>query len=247
MSVGEILLLGAIAFCGSLLFGITGFGAALISIPLATHFVPLQFALPLFALADFSGALRMGFENPKNAVRSEWLRLVPAIVVGTALGVTLLVNLPRRVGMAALGIFIIVYAAYAVYSLRRHETARVLATRWAWVAGLASGITGTVFGAGSPPYVMYLSQRGLAKEAFRATLGFATLASMSLRVLAFLVTGLLLDADIWLAAIAVLPCAFLGISAGRRIYLRVSREAMMRVVALALVLSGTSLLLRALT
>ena len=77
------------------MFGITGFGAALVTIPLATHLVPLKFALALFVLADLAAALSVGLENPKNAVRAEWTRLVPMILVGTALGVTLLVNLPR--------------------------------------------------------------------------------------------------------------------------------------------------------
>src|SRR6266849_3829330 len=98
----EIAALAAIAFLGALVFGITGFGAALVTIPLATHLVPLKFALALFAISDLSMALRLGFENPRNAVRAEWLRLVPMIVAGTALGVTLLVNLPRRAGMLLL-------------------------------------------------------------------------------------------------------------------------------------------------
>jgi len=41
--------------------------------------------------------------------------------------------------------------------------------RWAWLAGLGGGITSTLFGAGGPPYVIYLSQRGLTKEQFEST------------------------------------------------------------------------------
>src|SRR2546430_16923421 len=60
-------LLAAIAFAGALIFGITGFGSALVTIPLATHLVPLKFALALFALVDLCCALSVGLENPKNA------------------------------------------------------------------------------------------------------------------------------------------------------------------------------------
>jgi hypothetical protein len=38
---GEIAVLAGIAVLGSIVFGITGFGAALVTIPLATHLVPL--------------------------------------------------------------------------------------------------------------------------------------------------------------------------------------------------------------
>jgi len=223
-------------------FGLTGFGSALITIPLATHFVPLQFALALFALADLAGALRVGLENPKGAVRAEWTRLVPMIVVGTALGVTLLVNLPRQAGMLALGAFVL---AYALYSLFRRESKKVVAAGWAWAAGLAGGITSTLFGAGGPPYAIYLSQRGLSKEQFRATMGFATITSISLRVAAFLLTGLLLEPKVWLVAVGVIPASLLGIFTAQRMFLKISREQLLRAVALVLLATGASLMVRA--
>ena len=241
---GEIAALAAIAFLGALVFGITGFGAALVTIPLATHFVPLPFALALFALGDLAMALSVGLENPRNAVRSEWTRLVPMILVGTALGVTLLVNLPRQAGMLLLGLFVF---TFALYSLSRKSSKRILASWWAWVAGLAGGITSTLFGAGGPPYAIYLSQRGLTKEQFRATMGFATMTSISLRVVAFLLTGLLLEADVWTAALAVIPAALVGIAAARLAFNRISRDALLKIVSLMLLASGAALVLRALT
>ena len=240
--MSEAAALAAIAFLGALIFGVTGFGAALVTIPLATHLVPLKFALALFVLADLGAALMVGLENPKNAVRAEWTRLAPMILVGTALGVTLLVNLPRSAGMLLLGLFVL---AFAVLTLVRRTNTRMVSARWAWVAGLAGGITSTVFGAGGPPYAIYLSQRGLSKDQFRATLAFATMTSISLRLIAFLLTGLLLDPDVWLKALAVVPACLFGIWVARKIFLRISRDMLMRVVALMLLASGTSLIFRA--
>jgi uncharacterized membrane protein YfcA len=204
--------------------------------------VPLQFALALYALSDLACALRVGLEKPKNAVRAEWARLVPMILVGTALGVTVLVNLPRKAGMLALGAFVF---GYALYGLFRHESRGVIAAGWAWVAGLAGGITSTVFGAGGPPYAIYLSHRGLTKEQFRATMGFATMTSISVRVVAFLLTGLLLEPQVWLAAIGVVPAALLAIHLAQRVVLRISREHLLRAVALVLLVTGGSLIVRA--
>jgi len=205
--------------------------------------VPLKFALALFVLADLGAAIMVGFENPKNALRAEWTRLVPMIFVGSALGVTLLVNLPRAAGMVLLGLFVL---AYGLFTLVRRAHLRVISPGWAWIAGLAGGITSTVFGAGGPPYAIYLSQRGLSKEQFRATLGFATLTSISLRVLAFTLTGMLLVPQVWWTAIAVVPSCLFGIWVARRIFRRISRDALMRVVALLLLASGGSLIFRAL-
>jgi uncharacterized protein len=238
----ETAALAGIAFLGALIFGVTGFGAALVTIPLATHLVPLEFALALFVIVDLAAAVSVGLENPRNAVRREWTRLVPMILAGTALGVTLLVNLPRAVGMLLLGIFVI---GFALYTLRPHAHQRIVSSGWAWVAGFAGGITSTLFGAGGPPYAIYLSQRGLTKEQFRATLGLATLTSISVRLVAFVLTGLLLDAKVWLTALAAVPGCLLGIWIARRIFARISRDALMRAVAVLLLASGASLIFRA--
>ena len=238
----ETAALAGIAFLGALIFGITGFGAALVTIPLATHLVPLKFALALFVIVDLAAAVSVGLENPRNAVRREWTRLVPMILAGTAAGVTLLVNLPRAVGMLLLGIFVI---GFALYTLRPRATQRIVSSGWAWAAGFAGGITSTLFGAGGPPYAIYLSQRGLTKEQFRATLGLATLTSISVRLVAFVLTGLLLDAKVWLTALAAVPGCLLGIWIARRIFARISREALMRAVAVLLLASGGSLIFRA--
>jgi uncharacterized membrane protein YfcA len=240
--MAEAAILAAIAFLGALIFGVTGFGAALVTIPLATHLVPLKFALALFVLADLAAALSVGLENPKNAVRAEWTRLVPMIFVGSALGVTLLVNLPRAAGMALLGLFVL---GYAVFTLLPHARLRIIPPAWAWVAGVCGGITSTVFGAGGPPYAIYLAQRGLTKEQFRATLGFATMTSISLRLIAFALAGLLLDRDVWLKALAVVPACLAGIWVARKVFVRLSREMLMRAIGLLLLASGASLIFRA--
>ncbi len=240
----EIAALVAAAFAGSVIFGITGFGAALITVPFATHFVPLPFALALFVLMDLANAFRVGFENPKNALKREWTRMVPAILVGTVVGVTLLVNLPRGAATLALGVFVLLFALYSL--LRHPEAQRVVSAGWAWIAGFAGGVTSTIFGAGGPPYAMYLSQRGLSKEQYRATMGFATLTSISLRTVAFLAIGFLLDPKVWLYAVFVVPAGLAGIWAASHLFRRISRETLMRAVAFMLLASGASLILRAL-
>jgi len=240
----ELAALVALAFAGSVVFGITGFGAALITIPLATHLVPLPFALALFVLMDLANSYRIGFENPKNAVRAEWTRLVPTILVGTVVGVTLLVNLPRQAATLALGAFVFLFALYSLFS--RPASGHRISSAWAYVAGFSGGITSTVFGAGGPPYAMYLSHRGLSKEQFRATLGFAAMTSISLRTIAFFATGILLDLKVWLYAAAVVPAGLFGLWAASHLFRRISRDTLMRAVALMLLASGVSLVLRAL-
>src|SRR4051812_2465905 len=50
----DVLILAAVGFAGAFVFGITGFGIALVTIPLATQLVPLKFALALYAIMDLA-------------------------------------------------------------------------------------------------------------------------------------------------------------------------------------------------
>jgi uncharacterized membrane protein YfcA len=237
------LALAPIAFAGGFIQGLTGFGSALVTIPLATFFVPLPFALAVFAVVDFVNGLRLGLENPKNAILGDIARMVPLMIVGIVTGTTLLVNLPRQASLLALGVFVI---CYAIYSLSRRGGPAIVSRNWAFFAGFCGGLSGTLFGAGGPPYAIYLSHRPLSKEQFRATMTLTTIFSIGLRLIAFAVTGLLMQDGVWIAAAASIPAGLFAIYFASKIFRAISREMVMRGVALLLLASGASLIARGL-
>jgi len=237
------LALAPIALVAGFIQGITGFGAALVSIPLATFFVPLPFALAVFAIVDFVNGLRLGLENPRNAVLAEVARMVPLMIVGVVTGVTLLVNLPRNASLIALGIFVL---AYAFYSLSRRGRLVVVSRHWSYLAGFSGGLSGTLFGAGGPPYAIYLSHRPLSKEQFRATMTLSTIFSIGARLVAFAVTGLLTQDGVWVTAAAAIPAGLFAIYLASRVFRAISRDTVMRAVAILLLASGVSLIARGL-
>src|SRR3981189_794145 len=77
------LALAPIAFLAGFIQGLTGFRSAPVSIPLAAFFVPLPFALAVFAVVDFVNGLRLGLENPKNAILGDIARMGPLMIVGS--------------------------------------------------------------------------------------------------------------------------------------------------------------------
>ena len=232
-----------IGLLGALVYGLTGFGSALVTIPLATHFVPLPFALAVFVLQDFSSAVRVATENPHHALKPEVARMVPMMILGIVLGATLLVNLPRKANMLALGVFVLFYGGW---SLLQKGGPRRVGAFWAYVAGFCGGLFGMLFGAGGPPYAIYLSHRELTKDQFRATVTLTSTFSIGFRLVALAVTGLMLRADVWLTAALVVPAALVGVAAASRVFHRLSRELVLRLVALLLLGTGFSLIGRAL-
>jgi uncharacterized membrane protein YfcA len=235
--------LAPVAFIGGLIQGLTGFGSALVTIPLATFFVPLPFALAVFSIVDFANGLRLGLENPRNAVLGDIARMVPLMIVGILTGTTLLVNLPRKTSLLALGAFVL---AYALYSLSRRGAAGTVSRHWAFLAGFCGGLSGTLFGAGGPPYAIYLSHRSLTKEQFRATMTLTIIFSTGLRLVAFAATGLLAQDGVWITAAAAIPAGILAIYFASRVFRVVSREVVMRAVGILLLASGASLIARGL-
>ena len=160
---------------------------------------------------------------------------------GAALGVTLLVGLPREASMAALGVFLL---SYGIWSLRSRIPDRPLSARWAWPSGFIGGLLGTLFGIGGPPYVIYLSRRIMDRDRLRATIAVIVLISLLIRFLVFMAAGLLLQPGLPALLAVVLPLCALGVLVGGRLVERLSRERLLRVIAAVLTLSGALLLVR---
>lgn len=236
-------LIAAVVVAGAyVIFGISAFGAALFTVPILSHFLPLDFVLPMCVLLDVSAALALGARFSREADWSELKWMVPLSLAGAVAGVTLLVALPRQATIAGIGAFLV---AYGIYALRRKEAVRMVSRAWAPVAGFAGGAFGTLFGIGAPPYAIYLTHRMGDKLGFRATLSNMVIFSVSIRALVFTAGGLML-ADRLVGFAILLPFALAGLWFGNRVHGHISRAALLQVVAGLLLLIGLSLLARAL-
>ena len=240
--LATILLLAPIAFLGSFVYGVTGFGAGLFTIPLASHFYEMPFVLAVFALLDSVNAIRVCLSQPQAIVRDEAIRLVPCCIVGVLLGVVLILVLPAWVLMLTLGLFVL---AYALYSLVISSALPTISPRWAYIAGLSGGITSAMFGAGGPPYAIYLSMRPHGKEQIRATLAVTSLVSIGTRIVAFGYAGLLSSRTVWSTALAVVPASLIALWWADRVHAGLSREAVIWAIRVLLCIAGVSLVLRA--
>jgi len=224
------------------IFGISAFGATLFTVPVLSHFLPLDFVLPLTVLLDISAALALGTSLSREADWSELKWMVPLALAGAVAGVTLLFALPRQATIAGIGTLLVVYS---VYSLRQEGAFRMVSRAWGPVAGFIGGASGTLCGIGAPPYVIYLAHRLEDKRAYRATLSNMVIFSVSIRAVVFTASGLML-ADRLIGFALLAPFALAGLWIGNRIQGRISRAGLLRIVAGLLLLIGLSLLARVL-
>lgn len=233
-----ILLGVAVAY---VVFGIAGFGTALVAGPVLIHFMPLSRIIPLLVLLDFVAALGNLLPSRREVVRGELLRLLPFMAVGCALGVVFLLRLKSDLLLLLMGVFV---TAYAIYGLAVKVRPASLSGLWAVPMGTLGGLFGALFGSGGFLYALYLSARLEHKEQARATQVALISCSTVVRLTLFLIAGVYADRGLLLLAACLLPVMFIGTWFGRRLTLRLSREAFVRLITWLVLASGLALIAR---
>ena len=225
------------------IFGATGFGSSIIAVPLLAHAFPLSFSVPLVTTVDAFAAPTATVRQRRHVAWREFFRLLPTMLVGMAVGGTLMVNLPRTPAVFALGVFVTAYGGYVLRGPRALSKAPV----WvAWPIGFIGGIFSVLFGTGGPIYIIFLSSRIADKGALRATAALVVTTGVLARVVVFIGTGLLLNAPLLLLGFLMLPAMVIGLKLGNRLHDRLSGAGVLRLIAGLLLVNGVTLIARAL-
>ncbi|CAB3820474.1 hypothetical protein LMG26858_00167 [Achromobacter anxifer] len=232
-----------VIFVAYVVFGMTGFGAAMVAVPVLVQFIPLQFAVPLVVLFDLACTALVGGSNWRRVSLVELKRLFPWLLLGIGLGVTLLHNAGARWPLMLLGGFVL---AVCIKGLRGtpSKAAAPLKTHWALPFGVFGGIFSALFGTGGPIYTIYLSRRLDALDQFRATISVVILLSGVIRAAAFGAAGLYSQPEILSAAAVLLPVSLIGLYAGSRLRTRVSADVLKRSIFLLLAIAGAGAIYR---
>ncbi len=244
MTPEQIAATAAILLAAYLIRGITGFGSGLVAVPLLALFMPLQFVVPLVLLLDFTASLVIGGLHFKRVKWDELGILIPFGVVGVVLGTSLLVKLPPEPMLIALAAFVFIFAVRSLFNIHGDKPA---SRGWAVPAALTGGTVGALFGTGGPPYVIYLSHRIRDKSDLRATFSALFFFEGLTRIASFLVAGLLLTAQVWIAYIVALPLVLGALYLGGHMHVSLRQEQMTRLVGMLLLVSSISLLFKALS
>src|SRR5262245_573350 len=93
-----------------IVFGITGFGTALIAAPVLAHVMPVSQLVPLLALLDCAAAFVNGVRLGDKVAKDELIWIVPLMILGSIVGAWLLLVIPPKPMMLALGVFVVGYA-----------------------------------------------------------------------------------------------------------------------------------------
>jgi|GEM_PF-374015 hypothetical protein len=159
--------IAAAIFIAAFTQAVTGFGSALVGMPLLTPMLGIALGAPLMALMSLPlnvillVSQRRGFD-----VRAVW-RIALAAVIAIPLGILGLGALSERVVVTTLGVILVGYGAYALIMPRLPTLA---GSAWAYVFGFLSGLLTGAYNVGGPPLVIYAACREWQADEFRSNL-----------------------------------------------------------------------------
>ena len=230
------------ALAGAFVQSATGFGFALILSPaLFAVLEPVEAVTTLLVLGLALNLLVL-FERGRPE-HVDWRGLLPVLVAaipGLALGAVALTQLSKELLQVAVGVAVILAAAWQLRR-RRHERPR-LAPAAAWAAGFASGVLTTSISVSGPPVVLWLEARGVRAEEFRATLAASFLA-LNLAGGAVLLAAEGAGAFEAGTVLPLLGVVAVGYLIGERAFRRLDRERFFTAVLVLVALTGAASIL----
>ena len=224
-------------------YGLTGFGSTVIALPLLAQLFTLKFAVPLLMLLDL-GAFFVFGAGVRRSVRYDvvgWL--MPFLLAGMALGLTLLIRVPEQALLVVLGLFLF---AYSGWGLSRRGAPQALARAWCAPIGFAGGALSALFGTGGVLFAIYNAGRIRDKGELRATNAAMIMISSLVRLALFGAAGLLAQDGLLAAALGLLPALLAGFWLGNRLHHAVPAQTVVKALYLILIIAATALLVRAL-
>jgi uncharacterized membrane protein YfcA len=237
----QLLIVCVVVGIAYVVFGLAGFGTALVAAPVLAHFMPVAHIVPLLALLDCAAAAINVARDRKAADAGELKRIVPAMVAGSLAGAAILVWGRPQALLLALGIFAV---CYGLYSLSGYKPQARFSAMAAWPFGLMGGVFSALFGSGGFLYAIYLAGRIDSHHRIRVTQSTLIGCSTLTRVLLFLLAGVYASPGIWMLATVMAIPMLIGTAIGRRLTMRFTRVQFVRVVSTVVLCSGLSLIWR---
>lgn len=225
--------------------GGAGFGGGIVAVPLLALIAPLSTVVPFTSALNTIASVLYGSSNWRKVEWRELARIAPFAVLGAAVGVALLAHVDPRPLSRVFGVFVMVYAAYMLYSSGEMPA---IPRRWltplAAVLSIAGGAIGSLFGgAAGPVFVMYLNALKIEKDQFRATLTMLMVALGCTRIIGYAIVGMYNTTVLTLLVVG-LPLMLLGGYLGNRIVQRFDQRKFNLAVGGIIFISGILLILK---
>jgi len=240
VTAGNIIALSLIIFIASIVRGFTGFGLALVAVPLIQFFMPVTDTAVFIAVINVIFSL-LYFRKSKEIVKDQPLG---AMAVWTGIGVAAGTMILKSVNPAYIqlvwGLLLIIIVISLVRGLNLHlRSEKAALTLSGLFGGVLAGATGII----GPPVAIILSSMKTPKEKFNAIISIFILFAVSYALLFYLITGLIRK-EVILLALCSVPALLAGLYTGNRLVSRISQKTFTTVIYIVLVIMGIVTLIK---
>ena len=233
------LIIAATVFVAAFIQGASGFGFALVVMPILSGLTSIQTAAPLVAIATLTNNLLLCLYYRQSFDWSVVKTLLIGSVFGIPIGFWALDYLPTGLMLIALGIIII---AYAIYSIISPAMPVLESKRWAYGAGFFSGILLGSFNLPGPPVILYGSSQQWSQRQFKGNLSSFFSISVAIVAIGHGVNHRI-SADIVNQFLFALPSLALGICLGILVSKRFDPNMFRKIVTVLLSIVGARLIM----
>ena len=231
-------LLTALAvFAGIFTQSITGFGLALVMMPILVSLLGIKTAAPLVAMiaAIAETSLLIQYRKSLN-IKAVW-RLSIASIVTIPVGVFAVSWLDEKITTAILGVILI---SYALYALANFSLPMLEHPIWGYNFGLIAGFLSGAYNTPGPPIIIFGNCRRWQPTEFKSNLqGFFLLNSAMVLGSHFWQNNI--GFDVWQYLLFSLPAIVLGLWLGIRLDSLINAVIFRKLVLGALIILGLQL------
>jgi uncharacterized membrane protein YfcA len=230
-----------IYFLAGFVQGVTGFGSALVAVPLLTFLIDIKVAVPLSMLNGLLITLFLSVELRRHI---DWRKIAPLFIgslPGILVGIALFKKSPSTALRVLLGIVLIVYGIYRLAGRAKHIA---IHRKWGYLAGFATGLIGVVLSTGGPPTIFYATRTGWNKDDIKATLSGFFFASGLFTVVAHALSGVTSVAVLRYFAFSAL-FVLAGVFSGSTLSSRLGTDRYIRIVLIWLLILGFVMIMSA--
>ncbi|MCB8977281.1 MAG: sulfite exporter TauE/SafE family protein [Ardenticatenaceae bacterium] len=189
----------------------SGFGLALISMPLLVGLVGISTATPLVAVVAITAEIFLLRRYWHALNFSAVKRLSLASVVGIPLGVYVLREADGRLITTILGVIVTAYALYALFGPRLPQLRQ---PAWAYGFGFIGGVLSGAYNTSGPPVIIYGTCRRWEPTTFKGNLQAYFMLNSLFTLSAHALSGNF-TAVVWHNYFWALPGIALGLLAGK--------------------------------
>lgn len=221
---------------GYLVLGITGFGSALVTVPLLAWKWPLPEVVALAILLDVPASILHGGLNVRQVRWRELTGMLPGMTAGSLIGLWLMGQLDKRWPLFFLGLYIAVVGFRALR--QAGASAQPLSPAGYHAGTTLVGVIEVMF-ATAGPVVLAVLQRRLSQVAdIRATVPVVMVVAGSVAIAVLAGSGQIDSTHTGQRWLVAMPIAALGVIVGNRVARRIPAPLMRRLMAGLLMVSG---------